>query len=418
MTAALDHAEAVAMHDAPTEEVFLRCIRHDGKVYLDLADEQWRAIEIDAAGWRVVERPPVRFRRAKGMRSLPEPVAGGKVGELRPFLNVDDTGFKLIVGWILGALGGDGPYAILILYGPPGTAKSTVAHVCRELVDPNKIATRSPPRDERDIYIAAHNNHIVSFGNISSLMAWLSDAFCRLSTGEGYGTRMLYTDDLEVLFEGMRALILDGIETFVKREDLADRGISLLLADIPADKRQEEKKFWAAFEDARPRILSALLDVMSQGLRMLPSTKPVELPRMADFAQWIAACEGALGWKPGAFAKLYDDNRSTAEIEVLNADALGVAVQQFMGWCWSDSQLTPRGTWTGTASGLLGELNEQVEPATRRNPKIWPQNPTALGSRLRRIDHSLAKVGIEVTTGSSNGSRFITLRRIGGESDS
>jgi hypothetical protein len=331
LATALDYAEAVATHDAPMEEVFLRCTRHDGKIYLDLVDEQWRAIEIDADGWRIVPRPPVRFRRANGMRQLTVPVAGGKVDELKPFLNVDDNDFKLVVGWILGSLRGSGPYPILCLYGPPGAAKPTLAEVCRELVDPNKIAARTPPRDERDVFVAAHNALVVIFGNISCLLAWLSDALCRLSSGEGFGTRMLYTDDEEVLFDGMRSIILNGIETFVKREDLANRSISLLLSDIPEDKRRTEAEFWSAFEAAQPRILGALLDAMSHGLRVLPSTKPARLPRMADFAQWIAACEGAL-WEPGTFAELYCVNRASGEIEVLNADPLGVAVQEFMAW--------------------------------------------------------------------------------------
>jgi hypothetical protein len=408
MTTVLDYAEAVATHDAPMEEVFLRTARHGDKIYLDLADEQWRAIEIDATGNRIVARPPVRFHRAKGMRPLPEPVAGGKVDDLKPFLNVDDDDFKLVVGWLLGSLSGGGPYPVLCLYGIPGAAKSTLSHACRKLIDPNKIAARSPPREDRDLYIAGHNSHIVAFGNISGLPVWLSDALCRLATGEGFGTRLLYTDDEEMLFDGMRPVILDGIETFIKREDLADRGMSLLLSDIPNDKRRAEAEFWAAFEAARPSILGALLNVVAQGLRALPSTRPAGLSRMADFDQWMAACEPALGWEPGTFAKLYNDNRSTAEIEVLNADALGVAVQQFMGWALGDDQQAPpafmtkdcpvcdQGTWTGTASKLLSQLNLLVEKETRWNSKIWPQNPTALGSRLRRIVHSLAKVGIEV----------------------
>ena len=45
-------------------------------------------MEIDADGWRVIDTPPVRFRRSAGMLPLPAPVAGGSIEELRPFLNV------------------------------------------------------------------------------------------------------------------------------------------------------------------------------------------------------------------------------------------------------------------------------------------------------------------------------------------
>src|SRR5215471_4462858 len=38
--------------------------------------------------WRVVDSPPVRFRRAAGMQPLPEPLSGGSIETLRSFLNV------------------------------------------------------------------------------------------------------------------------------------------------------------------------------------------------------------------------------------------------------------------------------------------------------------------------------------------
>ena len=57
----------------------LRVGGHDGKIYLDLADQDWRVVEIDADGWRVVEDSPVRFIRRKGMRALPVPVPDGRI---------------------------------------------------------------------------------------------------------------------------------------------------------------------------------------------------------------------------------------------------------------------------------------------------------------------------------------------------
>ena len=72
---------------------------------LDLGDEEWRAVEIDTTGWRVIDNPPVRFRRAGGMQPLPVPLPGGSVETLRSFLNVQsDADFVLIVSWVPAAL--------------------------------------------------------------------------------------------------------------------------------------------------------------------------------------------------------------------------------------------------------------------------------------------------------------------------
>jgi hypothetical protein len=115
-------------------------------------------VEIDADGWRVIDTPPVRFRRAAGMLPLPIPVAGGSVDELRPFLNVrTDNEFSLAVSWVLAALRDRGPYPVLALFGEHGTAKTTFANILRSLIDPSTLPLRTLPRDDRDLFIAAVN---------------------------------------------------------------------------------------------------------------------------------------------------------------------------------------------------------------------------------------------------------------------
>ncbi len=93
---------ATRYFDAPDREVHIRVGGLDGRLYLDLGDEAWRAIEIDATGWRIVDNPPVRFRRASGMKAMPIPVGGGSIESLRSFLNVQsDADFVLVVAWAL-----------------------------------------------------------------------------------------------------------------------------------------------------------------------------------------------------------------------------------------------------------------------------------------------------------------------------
>ena len=92
--------EAKAHFDAPERVVHVRVGGLDERLYLDLGDATWRAVEIDA--WRVIDNAPVRFRRAAGMQSLPVPVAGGSIEILRSFLNVQsDNDFVLVVAWAL-----------------------------------------------------------------------------------------------------------------------------------------------------------------------------------------------------------------------------------------------------------------------------------------------------------------------------
>lgn len=386
LQSALNVIEAKAHFDAPELPVFIRVGGIDDKLYLDLGDEAWRAVEITMTGWRVVENPPVRFRRAAGMQPLPVPVPGGSVESLRSFLNVQsDTDFVLVVAWALAVLRNRGPYPVIVLSGEQGSAKSTFSAILRALLDPNTAPLRALPREDRDLFIAANNGHVLAFDNVSGLPAWISDTLCRLATGGGFAVRQLYTDQDEVLFDAARPVILNGIEDIVTRPDLADRAVFLTLEAIPEDLRRPEAELWAAFESERPKILGVLLDAVVGGLKRLPDTHLPKLPRMADFALWASACETAI-WPAGAFWSAYCENRDEAVENVIEADPVAAAVRAVMA---------ERTEWTGTATDLLGALAESAGERVAKS-KTWPASPRALSGRLRRAATFLRKVGIEI----------------------
>src|SRR5262245_59854734 len=145
----LDLFEARAQFDGPERAVHVRIAEHAGRIYLDLADEQWRAIEIGPDGWRVIGGPPVRFRRPGGMLPLPVPQQGGSIETLSSFLNLasrDD--FVLIVAWLLAALRPNGAYPLLAISGEQGSAKTVLCKLLKALIDPNTAPVRSLSREE------------------------------------------------------------------------------------------------------------------------------------------------------------------------------------------------------------------------------------------------------------------------------
>src|SRR6516164_1317575 len=284
---ALDLLEARAQFDAPERVVSIRVAEHVGRIYLDLADEHWRAVEIGPDGWRVVGCPPVRFCRSPGMLPLPVPERGGSIEALRLFLNLSNQNeFVLVVAWLLAALRPRGPYPLLAISGEQGSAKTVLSKLLRALVDPNVAAVRALPREERELMIAANNGHVLAFDNLSGLSPWLSDTLCRLATGGSFAVRQLYTDDEEVLFKAARPTLLNGIEDVIGRLDLADRAIFLTLGPIAEEQRRSETELWREFELARPVILGALLDAAAHGLRAVDAVQLGRLPRMADFVLW------------------------------------------------------------------------------------------------------------------------------------
>lgn len=217
---ALRVLEGMAVYGGGEHSLHVRVAEARGNIYLDLADGGWRAVEVSPEGWRTVERPPVRFHRARAMQSLPVPSTNGTLADLRRLINVTDEDWPLVIGWLLAAYRPVGPYPVLGLHGEQGSAKSTTARMLRCLVDPNGSPLRSEPKEPRDLMIAASNSWVVALDNLSRIPAWLSDALCRLSTGGGFSTRQLYTDNEEAIFDAQRPVIMTGIEELATRSDL------------------------------------------------------------------------------------------------------------------------------------------------------------------------------------------------------
>ena len=344
--------------------------------FLDLANEDWQAVRITRAGWEVVDRPPVRFRRPGGMLPLPAPEPGGSLDDLRGFVNLpDDDAWLMYLAVLTAHARPRGPYPILALGGEQGAAKSSTARVTRRMIDPHVCTLRTPPKDERDLMIAATNSGMLGFDNVSFLPDWLSDGLCRIATGGGLGTRVLYSDGEEIFFDVQRPIILNGIEDVATRGDLLDRCVILGLPEISAAQRREEAKFWRDFEAAHPRLLGALLDAVAATLATLPGTQLDGLPRMADFGRWGEAGSRARGGAPGAFLAAYEKNREEATEIALESSPVASAVRVLMAG---------HSPWTGTAADLLGDLGNLVEPGLRRSAS-WPKSPRGMAGALKRV---------------------------------
>jgi hypothetical protein len=370
-------------------DVYLRVARLDDRIYLDLADQQRRVVEVSAGGWRVLaEDPPVYFRRPKGLLPLPVPVPGGDLAELRRLLNLgDERNYRLALSWLLGSLRPPGPFPVLVITGPEGSAKSTTAKGLRYLIDPHKVQALSRPKNEESLLLAANSNWVVSLDNLSEVPPWLSDPLCRISTGAGDLKRQLYTDDGLVISYVSRPLLLNGIpDSMISRPDLLSRSLMLYLPALADATRRTEEEVWRQLEQARPRLLGALLDAAATGLQKLPTIQLGGLPRLADLARWVEACSPALGWRPGEYVELLRSERDQHDSQALGLWSVYPALRELV-------QAKPP-CYHNTVGGLLKRLNE-VRPLQDR-PRDWPGSAATLSNELRRYEEPLRRAGYTV----------------------
>jgi hypothetical protein len=436
MATAMSVLEARARFDGPERKVFIRTAACEDKIYIDLCDSRWRAIEVDASGWRVVNEPPVRFRRAPGMLALPEPEYGDPkdgLAKLRALLRIrDEDELVIVVACLLAALRGRGPFPTLYFTGEPGATKTTAVKALRSLIDPNSSPVRSPPRTLQDVYVAANAGYVLCFNNLSNLTDWLSDAFCVVTEGSGHSQRALYTDSDENLLFACAPLFLTGVTNIIVRGDLMQRTMFVGLTPVSNDERVADEDFSALLTKERPTILGALLSGLSVGLRRLPTLKPSSLPRLAGFAKWGMACETAF-WPEGTFVAAYQGNMATAVDDVIDSDKAVSTLRAFMA---------ERGRWEGTATDLLGalvafvklplcaaerELNTAIfEPKAQSRAeanlrdareqvretlgKGWPGNPRALSGCLKKAGPALPQIGVAIEWPTRHGAaRIITI---------
>jgi hypothetical protein len=369
---------ARARYEGSTTPVYVRVANLGDRIFLDLGNDKWEAVVVTASGWSIVSSPPVKFRRPVGMAALPMPEGGGSIDDLRPFVNVNGEDFPLVVGFLVGSLRGKGPFAILELLGDQGSAKSTTSRVIKGLLDPNISPVRAMPKDERDLAISGTNSWCPVFDNISKIPEWLSDALCRMSTGGGFSTRVLYSDAEEKIFDLMRPVILNGIGDVVVRGDLLDRTLVLRLPTIKA--RRIEDDFYRDLAQVRGRILGVLLDAVVAALRNESRVPAVGLPRLADLARWIAASEEAFGWDGRRFLDAYSRNRREATAIALEGDSVATVV----------ISVARQGDWSGTASDLLSVAEVYTVVGL-------PRTPQHLSESLRRLVPYLREIGIDVT---------------------
>jgi hypothetical protein len=254
-------------------------------------------------------------------------------------------------------------------------------------------------REVRDLIAAARNSGLVCFDNLSHLPEELADAACRLATGGGFGGRELYSDHDEAIFDATRPMVFNAIPDLgAARPDFLDRALIVELLDMTPKMRCDEAQFWREFEEVRPRILGALLDAATAGLKNLPNVK-LDAPRMADLALWATACEQSLGMKPGEVLTAYGSNRNETRNLALESSPLYEPV----------AELAHEG-FSGTVTELHARLTDMMSESMRRSVRC-PKAPNALGNALRRMAANLRAAGIEIQFSRADvqGRRLVSL---------
>ena len=380
----LTTVQALARYEGALAAVHIRVAGGDGCYWVDLCQPgNSRAVQIDSQGWRIVQHAPVVFVRSESMQPMPDPVHGSSIDALWSIANVPQPMRPLVLAWLLECLRPDTPFPGLELVGEQGCGKSTTAEALRRLIDPNGCNLRSAPKSIEDVFVAAGQNHVVAYENISHLSAPMQDALAILSTGGGFAKRQLFTDADEHVINVRRPWLVNGISVCVTQQDLVDRVVSVECPVI--EVRQSSSQQWQAFEQALPGLLGALYGLFVGALRELGSIHlaKADRPRLVEFVTLGMAMHQASGHDPAQFLAQFKKTRIEAVARTLDASPVASAVTEFL-------ESNPLGI-EAPAKDILRRL-EDFKPM---GADAWPRSPKGLGDALRRAAPALRQLGIE-----------------------
>jgi len=399
---AMNVLEAMAVFKGSQHTLYNRVAPAEDGFWIDMADEKWRAIKVTAEDWKIVDDPPILFKRYSHQLPLVEPKRGGDPWKFLDFVNVDkeDEAAKLtllctVISFLIPSI----PHVITVLYGIQGSGKTCLFKLIRRLIDPSAVEVLTLPRDERERIQQLDHNWCAFYDNVTSLPSWMSDTLCRAATGGGFTKRELYTDDQDVIYDFKRCVGLNGINIAAQRGDLLDRSLLIGLKDISKEKRRTEKELLNAFKNCEAEILGGFLDTLVKATQIYPSLNP-RLFRMADFTRWGCAIAIALGKTEKDFIDAYETKVKAQIEEAAHASPVATVLLDFME--------KRREDWNGTPTELFSALlnhAKKLEISTRQ--KVWPKAPHVLVRQLNELAPSLKSLGWEV-----NNTRTGLTRRI------
>jgi len=411
LSTAIFAIESKAAFKGKEYKLYNRVAKVGDTIWFDLADDRNRAVRITAAGWDIIDEPPILFRRHAHQKEQVEPQRGGDINELFEFVNVTEPTHRLLLlVYLVSCFVPDFPHALLYIHGQQGSSKSTLCRILRRLGDPSRTEVLHMPKDERELKLQLSRHHLIFYENVDGISNAISTVLCIGVTGGSSSERLYFTNGEDFIFDFQLNIGINGINISAVKPDLLERSLLFELKRMDEKNRRDEAEIFEGFELVRPKILGAILDVVVRALAIRPSVKLAKKPRMADFALWGVAIAEALGHDQQEFLDAYNQKIEEQSNEALSASMEAQMLIKFME---GRVFLEEPPYWEGTNDEFLRSLRTEAENQNGgKVPKHFPEQSNQLTRRLNVLKPNLEAVGYKFSSFKSGGVRYVRVERV------
>lgn len=370
--------------------LYNRIAYENGNIIIDLADGLNTAVIINGAGRNTQVNPPVLFQRYQHQEALPKPISGGNLRDLLPLMALSTEQEKcLVLSWLVASLIPDIERNFLLIEGPPGSGKTTLAKMLKSLIDPMKGASLHLSKKDREVAQVIDHHAVPLFDNVEMISKPVSDLFCQTYSGGSYSTKALYTNDDDFVFNLTGNAIFTSVLLKNLQTDFLNRTIKIKLDAMDHVNRKSGSAIFNQFNQIKPQLFGALLDTLVKTIKIKKRIPVPHISRTVDFDHYCMAAAEVLGFGKDVFIKA----RQANERLKLKGMIAGIPLINAL-----DNFLSNNGDqWSGYMSQLLQQL-----PQYAASGDYLPKGANVLSKEIRELRHKLEAAGIYVASRGYN----------------
>lgn len=362
----------------------------NGNIIIDLADGLNTAVIVNDAGRNTQVNPPVLFQRYSHQEALPQPISGGNLRDLLPLMALSSDQEKcLVLSWLVASLIPNIERNFLLIEGPPGSGKTTLAKMLKSLLDPMKGASLHLSKKDREVAQVIDHHAVPLFDNVEMISKPVSDLFCQTYSGGSYSTKALYTNDDDFVFHLTGNAIFTSVQLRNLQTDFLNRTIKIKLNTMKNINRESGSGIFSKFNQIQPQLFGALLDTLVKTIKIKERIPVPTISRTVDFDHYCIAAAEVLGFGKDVFIKARQANERLKLKGMIAGTPLINALDNFL--------INNGNQWSGYMSQLLQQLPQYATPGD-----YLPQHANILSGNIKKLRHELETAGIYVTARGYN----------------